>query len=251
MFLVFILIIVLLTLVEISFRNKERFDNYDLQTDGDIYIRDARVGIREDPKNDKLLSVDGTLHVKDQFCIDDVCFTKNKLQKIKRLPLFNKDKLCLKDDTGNPICIDEKMLGMLSGHRTIRFKNARDETLIPIKIKHHGFESNYWQHHDDNDDTSNYSGFRFPETRTNLYYHEGKSHFETFQFAPYDYIKNKYTGEFTMIPAKKPGDYPSIGADIEGEGTGAGTELLSVDYGCRQGEVRLSEEEQKETIIET
>ena len=34
MFLVFILIIVLLTLVEISFRNKERFDNYDLQHQG-------------------------------------------------------------------------------------------------------------------------------------------------------------------------------------------------------------------------
>jgi len=195
MFLVFILIIVLLTLVEISFRNKERFDNYDLQTDGDIYIRDARVGIREEPKNDKLLSVDGTLHMKGQFCIDDTCFTKNKLQKIKRLPLFNKDKLCLKDDNGDPICIDEKMLGMLSGHRTIRFKNARDETLIPIKIKHHGFDR--------------------------------------FQFAPYDYMKNKYTGEFTMIPAKKQDDYTSIGADIEGEGTRAKTELPSINYGCR------------------
>ena len=237
--------------MEISFRNKERFDNYDLQTDGDIYIRDARVGIREDPKNDKLLSVDGTLHVKDQFCIDDICFTKNKLQKIKRLPLFNKDKLCLKDDNGNPICIDEKMLGMLSGHRTIRFKNQRDETLIPIKIKHHGFDAHrWWIQHDDNDDTSNYSGFSFPETGTNLHYQEGKPHFETFQFAPYDYIKNKYVGEFVMIPAKKQDDYTSIGADI-GEDTRAKTELLSVDYGCRQGEVRLSEEEQKETIIET
>jgi hypothetical protein len=181
--------------VEISFRNKERFDNYDLQTDGDIYIRDARVGIREEPKNDKLLSVDGTLKVKDQFCIKDVCLTKNNIQKIKRLPLFNKNKLCLKDDNGDPICVDEKMLGMLSGHRTIRFRNARNETLTPIKIKHHGFDR--------------------------------------FQLA--DYEHNKYSSEFTMLPAKKEEDYPS--------GYSIGPGVPPINYSCHEGPKVVDENE--------
>ena len=242
-FILTIIVIIILLLVEFNFRSKERFDAYDLDFNNDIYVKNAQIGVKEDPQGDKLLTVDGTLKVKDQFCIKDVCLTKNNIQKIKRLPLFNKNKLCLKDDNGDPICVDEKMLGMLSGHRTIRFRNARNETLTPIKIKHHGFDRNYWYQHDDNDDTSSVSGFRFPETKTNLYYHEGSPYFETLQFA--DYEHNKESSEFTMLPAKKEDDYPSeysIGPGVH-----------PINYSCYEGPKVVDENETEvpEPIIYT
>lgn len=198
-----LLVLILLIVIEylLFYKRKiEFYEDYELNYDGDLYFNDTKIGLYTEPNEKYIIDVNGTLHVKNRLCIGNMCLTKEILQKIKQLPVFNEEELCLKDDNNRVVCINKEMLGMLSGKNSIRLKSGINKTLVSTKYKQHGGFT-----HDDNDDGNNYSGFRFPnDNYRNLLQEENDKFLHTIKFGNYD--KYADISEYNMIPANKDSD---------------------------------------------
>jgi hypothetical protein len=141
---IIVVVVVVLVLVLVAYNKKELFNNYDYIYEGDLILDKGNIGIGKEPESDKKLIVDGTLHVEDELCLGDACFDYDTVKKLNDLPVFQKDKLCLKDPSGE-ICINEDHLKIITGEKNVIFKNNYGGAIQPFHFSRHG------GHHDDSD----------------------------------------------------------------------------------------------------
>jgi len=159
---IFILIIIVVISLLI-YRNKELFEQneYDYTYKGDLVIKDGNIGIGKEPEKDKMLIVDGTLHVEDNLCLGETCFDYDTVKKLNELPVFKKDELCLKDGE-DKICITEDHLKIITGEKNIIFKNNYEGGLQPVHFSRHGGHGAGQEDltHDDEGDASPMGGIK-------------------------------------------------------------------------------------------
>ena len=149
--LVVIFLVLLFILYELYFVNlkKEKFTDsspYDYYFDGDkIFIKGQddgklNIGIGKQPDEDYFLDVNGTLTINGELKLGNTKLDYDLAKKINKLPLYHKNEYSLYEtnDKEKIQTVNEKQLGMITGHTKIMFKNKFDETLHNLKLRHHG-----------------------------------------------------------------------------------------------------------------
>jgi hypothetical protein len=103
--------------------------------ESDIIVKNKNIGINNEPNILHYLDVNGSMVIetddnnKENICLSDddgvECLTRNDIYNINKAPIVFQpnEVLCLKDNKGVPVCINENELGILTGTSKFKLRN--------------------------------------------------------------------------------------------------------------------------------
>ena len=114
----------------------------------------VNIGVGNDADEKYAINVGGTLFVKDKLCYGNICISEYLLSILNKIPIFFDKKLCLKENSGEEVCVDESRLKILTGEATTKFKSTKRPENSGAKRPQFLHSVNTWSpgSNDDNDD---------------------------------------------------------------------------------------------------